>query len=132
MGIVAFYQTGILKRLPGPRSRWWNAEKVNGSLEAYSLLRTPDAVLGLGSYAATMALASTGPSNRAATMPWIPIALGVKTVLDASYAGKLSIEQWTRFRAFSIWSLIAAGATMAMVRFTLPEALAAAKALRHS
>ncbi len=131
MGVITLYQIGILKRLPGPRNRWLNAEKVNGSLDAYALLSTPDAVLGLGNYAATIALASMGPSDRYKKMPWVPIALGTKSLLDAGYAGKLSIKQWTKFRAFSIWSLIAAGATMATVRLTLPEAAAAIRSLRR-
>ena len=130
MGVITLYQIGILKRLPGPRNKWLNAEKINGSLDAYALLRTPDAALGLGSYAATVALVSMGPSDRSKTMPWVPIALGAKSLLDAGYAGKLSIKQWTKFRAFSVWSLIAAAATMAILRFTLPEAAAAIRTLR--
>lgn len=131
MAVITLYQTGILKRLPGPKNKWFNAEKVNGSLDAYALLNTPDAVLGLGSYAATIALASMGPADRHAKMPWVPIALCTKSLLDAGYAGKLSVKQWTKFRAFSIWSLLAAGATLATVRFTLPEAAAAIQFLRR-
>ena len=53
LGVVALYQLRIFRRLPEPALSLLNAEKVNGSAEAYSLLHTPDAVLGLGSYAAT-------------------------------------------------------------------------------
>ena len=130
LALIALYQTGILKRLPGPKSAVWNAETVNGSDEAYSLLQTPDAVLGLASYAITISLAAAGPADRVLTSRWVPIALGAKTLLDAAYAGKLSVEQWTVFRSFSIWSLIAAGGAMASLGFAMPETLAAVKLLR--
>jgi len=131
MGFIALYQTGLLKRLPGPRLGVFNAEKVNGSDQAYSHFKTPDAVLGLGSYAVTIMFASMGPADRSAAMPWIPIALGGKAAFDAAYAGKLSVQQWTEYRAFSLWSLLAAGATMATFCFALPEAISAIQSLHR-
>ena len=44
LGGIALYQMGILKKLPGPRWRGFDAEKVNGSAEAYSILAIPDAL----------------------------------------------------------------------------------------
>jgi hypothetical protein len=64
LGVVALYQLGILRRLPEPQLDGLDAEKVNGSAGAYRLLRTPDAVLGLGSYAATLGLAAMGGVGR--------------------------------------------------------------------
>ncbi len=48
--------------------------------------------------------------------------------LDALGAGKLTVDQWTKHRAFCLWCLLAAGATFASVPLVLPEARAA---LRH-
>jgi hypothetical protein len=40
MGGIALYQMGILKRIPEPNWQGFDAEKVNGSAEAYSHFAT--------------------------------------------------------------------------------------------
>jgi hypothetical protein len=129
MGVIALYQTGLIKHLPEPPLRMLNADKVDASDEAYGKLATPDAVLGIGSYAATMALAAAGGTNRARATPWIPLALAAKIAFDVANAAKLSVDQWTKHRAFCFWCLLAAAATFAMAPLAIPEALAAARAI---
>lgn len=128
MGLISLYQTGVIKSLPDPPLPYFDSEKVNAGAEAYSRLSMPDAPIGLGSYAATLGLAAMGGENRAEERPWIPLALAAKTVADALQAGKLTVDQWTKHRAFCVWCLIAAGCTFATVPLALPEARAA---LRH-
>ncbi len=65
MGLIALYQNGIIRRLPDLPLSFMDAEKVDTSEEAYSHLQMGDAVIGLGSYAATMGLAAMGSSHRA-------------------------------------------------------------------
>lgn len=125
LGAVALYQTGILKKLPEPRGRVFDAAKVNGSPQAYSLLATPDALLGLASYAVTAALAGMGPENRSRTHPWMALAMGLKLFADSVMAGKLTIDECRKFRAFSLWSLLAAAATWTALPLAFPEAKAA-------
>lgn len=125
LGLVALYQLGILKRLPQPSCGAFDTEKVNGSRQAYEKLEVPDAILGIGSYAATLGLAAMGGENRAQTQPWIPLALSAKAIADAAQAGKLTRDSWRKHGAFSIYSLIAAAATLLALPFTLPEAVAA-------
>ncbi len=125
LGGIALYQIGVVKEIPQPRWPHFDAEKVNGSIEAYSIAGTPDAMLGMASYAVTACLAGMGSRNRWETAPWIPLAMFVKTIADASIAGKLSVEQWTRYRAFSLWSLLTSAATFASLRYAFPEALKA-------
>lgn len=60
MGVIILYQLGVLKHLPGPPIPGLDAEKVDSSAAAYGQLATPDAVLGLGSYAVTLWLAAMG------------------------------------------------------------------------
>ena len=108
-----------------------DAEKVNGSEQAYAKFAVPDAILGLGSYAATMGLAAMEGKRRHETHPWIPVALAAKVMFDAANAGKLTLDQWTKHRAFCLWCLIAAGATFAMVPRVLPELRAAIRTLRR-
>jgi hypothetical protein len=125
LGAVALYQTGILKKLPEPRGRFFDSEKVNGSAQAYSLLATPDALLGLASYAVTATLAGMGPENRSRTHPWMVLAMGLKLFADSVMAGKLTLGEVKKFRTFSPWSLLAAAATWTALPLALPEAKAA-------
>ena len=96
---------------------------------AYAKLSTPGAVLGLGSYAATMGLTAMGGQDRATERPWIPLALATKVAFAAVQAGKLSLDQWTEHRAFCFWCLLAAGSTFATVPLVVPETLAALRQL---
>ncbi len=130
MGGIALYQMGILKKIPEPRWSHLNAEKVNGSAEAYSHVATPDALLGLVSYGVTACLAGMGAQKRWQTHPWIPLSMTAKALLDAALAGKLTSDQWTKYRAFCIWCLLTATATFAVVPLALPETRAALRELR--
>jgi hypothetical protein len=129
MGFIALYQTGVIKRLPDPPLPLMNAEKINGSPQAYERFAVPDAILGLGSYAATMGLAAMGGKDRASELPLIPLALAAKVAFDIANAAKLTVDQWTKHRAFCLWCLIAASATFAMAPLVVPEAKAAARTL---
>ena len=73
LGAIALYQIGILKKLPEPRGRAFDTEKVNGSGQAYSILATPDAFLGLASYAVTAALVGMGPETDRERIPGCPL-----------------------------------------------------------
>lgn len=127
LGVVALYQLGALKRLPEPPLPGLDAEKVNGSPEAYRLLDMPDAVLGLGSYAVTLGLVTMGSADRAQNKPWIPLALAAKAGVDTIQAAALTRKSWVNCRAFSLYSLIAVAATFFTLPVVLPEARAAWK-----
>ncbi len=129
MGGIALYQIGVFKKIPEPRLPRLDAEKVNGSAQAYSYFATPDALLGLTSYAITACLAGAGAQSRWKTHSWIPLAMAAKTIVDAAMAGKLTVDQWTKYRSFCFWCLLSAGATLAALPLALPEARSA---LRHA
>ncbi len=131
MGVIALYQVGVLKHVPEPPLPGLDADKVNGSAQAYTYLSTPDAVLGLGSYAVTLALAAMGPPDRAEKEPWVPIALAAKAGADAILVGKLTVDQWTKHRAFCLWCLLSAGATFAALPLVIPEARLALRKLKR-
>ncbi len=130
MGLISLYQLGAIKALPDLPFDLFDANKVDASDEAYAYFATPDGVLGLANYAATLTLIAAGGRDRAAAQPWLPLALAAKVALDAVAAGKLTVDQWTKHRAFCIWCLLAAGATFANLPLALPEARAALRALR--
>ncbi len=128
LGVVALWQLGIIKHIPEPPPKsLFDAPKVNGSAEAYSYWGIPDAFLGVASYAVTATLAAAGSPARARTAPYYPLAMAAKTIVDAAQAGKLTYDSWTKYRAFCMWCLIAAGATFATVPLAFAEAKAALK-----
>lgn len=132
MQVIALYQTGIIRHLPEPPLPFLDADRIDASPEGYSRLSTPDGILGLGSYAATAALAAMGGAARSTTAPWIPLALTAKVGFDLAQAVRLSVTQWRDYHAFCGWCLLAAGTTVATVPLVAPEALAAARhALGH-
>ncbi len=129
LGAIALYQIGILKKLPEPSSKAFDTGKVNGSGEAYSLLAMPDAFLGLASYAVTAGLAGMGPENRSQTRPWMAVGMGLKVLADAAMAGKLTLDEFRKFKAFSLWSVLTALATWTALPLAFPETKAAVQRL---
>lgn len=132
MGLITLYQMGIIRHLPEPPLPGLNADEVDAAPEAYALLKTPDAALGMASYALTTVLASMGDQDRAATQPWIPLVLAAKVGVDALAAGKLTVDQWTKHRAFCLWCLLGAAATFISVPKVVPESRAALRSLRRT
>lgn len=129
MGLITLYQIGIIRHLPEPPLPGLEGDWVDASDEAYSMLQTPDAALGLVNYAVTTALAAAGGPDRAIERPWLPLALAGKLGIDAWQAGRLTSDQWARHRACCSWCLLAAGATFASVPLVIPEALTALRRL---
>jgi hypothetical protein len=132
LAAIALYQLGAFKRLPEPAISVLDATKVNGSAEAYGILNTPDAVLGLGSYAVTLGLTAMGGASRAQTQPWIALALAAKSGFDSLQAVALTRKSWIHYRAFSLYSLVIALSTFLVLPLVLPEAKAAWHKLRST
>lgn len=131
MQIVALYQMGLVKHLIEPPWRYFNADKVDAAAEAYHRmgLPMPDAMLGIVSYAVTVALVSVGGPDRFERWWWLPLLMGAKVLIDALQAGRLSWEQWAQHNAFCFWCLIAAASTFVAVPLAAPESWAAIKGL---
>lgn len=125
MGLIVLYQTGIIKHLPEPDVPGLDADKVDASKEAYSYFETPDAAIGVGSYAVTLGVAAMGGTDRAKSQPWIPLTLAAKTAADAVQAAKLTYDQFARHKAACMWCLIAAMTTFVSLALALPEAVVA-------
>lgn len=132
LGVVAAYQFGLMRRPPEPPVGLLDAAGVDASGEAYQYLKTPDAALGLASFAATLVLAGMGPAERAQSRPWIPMALAAKVVTDAFWGVFLSVEQGSKHRRFCSWCLLAALTSVAAVPQAFPEARAAWRVLRRA
>lgn len=131
MGLIALYQTGIIRHIPEPPLPRFDADKVVASEEAYAILHTPDALLGLTSFGATAALAAMEGEDRAAVHPWIPLTLAAKLLVDAVQAARLSTHQWTRHGAFCFWCLAASAATFASLPLVFRETREAVRTLKR-
>jgi uncharacterized membrane protein len=129
MGVVALYQLGILKRLPDPPLPHFDSERVTSSGKAYSLFETPDSVLAMGSYAATMGLAAIGAPDRARTRPVLPMAMAAKVGIDAAVGLRYAYGEWSKNRRLCFWCLVASTAAVAAVPLAVPEARAAFRGL---
>jgi uncharacterized membrane protein len=121
MGLIALYQSGVIRHIPEPRARALNADKVDASAEAFARFEVGDAFLGFVSYGITMTLAAMGPPDRATRQPWIPLALAAKVAFDVATAARLSVDQWTKHKAFCFWCLIAAAASFATAPLVVHE-----------
>lgn len=131
LSLITLYQVGIIKHLFEPQlpGLEMDADKVNASGEAYGMFETPDGIIGLGSYAATMGLAAMGGKDRAYKQPWIPLLLAAKVGFDTYNAIQLVKEQATNYKAYCFWCLLTAGATFATIPLVIPEAYAAMREL---
>ncbi|MGN6625479.1 MAG: vitamin K epoxide reductase family protein [Tepidisphaeraceae bacterium] len=127
LGVIALYQTGWLRKVPGPPVKGFDGCRVNSSDQAYQLLSTPDALLGLTSYGVTAALAAMGGPDRPRRQPWIPLALAAKAATDALAALKLTIDQAVRYRAFCGLCLVTSLCTFGVLPLVWPEARRAAR-----
>jgi hypothetical protein len=127
MGVVAFYQTGIIRHLPQPPIPGLDSDKVDAAPEAYERLAAPDATLAVGSYAATLVLAAMGSKQRARHQPWLPLALAGKVGFDLAQIIRMVRVQWGKYRALCFWALISGAATVASFPLVFREARAAVR-----
>ncbi|MDQ4132715.1 MAG: vitamin K epoxide reductase family protein [Actinomycetota bacterium] len=130
MGAVAAYQNGLLRHMPEPPLRLLDADRVDASGEAFQLFKTPDAALGLTSYALTLVLAGAGTAKRVEERPWLPLVLAAKVAADALGGLYLTAEQASKHRRFCSWCLAASIASVVMVPQVVPEASVALRRLR--
>lgn len=135
-GVVSLYQLGLLRHLPDPPIRGFDADRVHKSAQAYMVLGLPDGPLAVASFSVTVALAAAAAaaaarrdrdSGRGAS--WVRIALGVKAAADAAAAAKLTCDEAFKIRAWSAFSVLAAAATFAVLPLTLPAAFRSARTL---
>jgi len=132
LGVVGLYQFGLLKSVPEPSLPWLGADAVDASGEAFDMLKTPDATLGIASAGVSLVLAGMGGAKRHEEQPWIPLVLLAKSLFDASGGLYLFAEQVTKHKKVCSWCTASAALLLATVPAVLPEARAAWKSLRSS
>ncbi|MBC6610060.1 vitamin K epoxide reductase [Hymenobacter sp. BT507] len=127
--MVTLYQTGIIKHLPDPPLDVFDSDKVDASDYGYKRLDTPDAGPMMITGALTATLAAAGGMERATTMPWLPVAMGVKTVVDAVTNITLGREEWKENKALCFYCQASTVAALATVALAAPEVIKAVKNL---
>ena len=127
--VVALYQTGIIRRLPDLPMEPFDSNEVSASNHASQRMQTPAALPMIVSLGLTACLAAAGGINRARTHPALPIALGVKTLVDVATTAELGREEWKENRALCAYCQATTLGTIVSAVLALPEAL---KAMRHS
>ena len=130
LAVVGLYQFGVLRSVPEPPLPGLDADRVDASGEAYSMLRTPDATLGIASAGVSLVLAGMGSAERHEEQPWIPLVLLAKSLVDAAGGLYLFAEQVTKHRRLCSWCTVSAGLLIATVPAVLPEARGAWRAWR--
>ncbi len=130
LAVVGLYQFGLIRSVPEPPLPGLDADRVDASGEAYAVLHTPDAALGITSAGVSLVLAGMGGAQRHRDQPWIPLALLAKSLLDAAGAVYLTAEQLTKHRRVCSWCTASAALLIATVPSVLPEARAAWAAWR--
>jgi uncharacterized membrane protein len=106
---VAAHQLGCLRHLPDPPGRLFASDKITESRAAYPF-GIPDGVLGLGSYAVTLALALN-----ASRCQGVRKALHLKLLADGFVAGFNFARQIISFRRLCSWCTCTALCTAAML-----------------
>jgi hypothetical protein len=98
---VTLYQTGIVNNLPSPPGqKLFDADRVDASNYAYNKFNSPDGPIMVGNYAITAWLAAAGGLDRVRRNPLLPIAMGIKLVLDGVTNVELAREEGSENKAF--------------------------------
>ncbi len=128
--IVTLYQTGIVGHLPDPPGQQiFDADRVDASNYAYSRFNSPDGPIMVVNYALTAWLAAAGGLDRARRNPLLPIAMGVKLVVDGIVSAELAREEWSENKAFCEYCQVATLCSFASIALAVPEVLTAVRTL---
>ncbi len=128
--LVTLYQTGIISHLPDPPGQQiFDADRVDASNYAYSRFNSPDGPIMVLTYAITAWLAAAGGINRARTNPLLPIAMGVKILVDCVTNVELAREEWSENKAFCEYCQVATVSSFASLVLAAPEIMTAVRTL---
>jgi uncharacterized membrane protein len=128
--LVTLYQTGIVSHLPDPPGQEiFDADRVDASNYAYNKFNSPDGPIMVANYAITAWLAAAGGLDRARRNPLLPIAMGVKLVLDGVTNVELAREEWSENKAFCEYCQVATVCSIASIVLAVPEVMTAVRTL---
>jgi hypothetical protein len=127
--IVSLYQTGIISHLPDPPIPIFDSDKVDASDYGYKRLQMPDAPAMIITGGITTTLAAAGGQDRATELPWLPVALLGKTLIDLVTNVQLGVEEWKENKKLCFYCQASTVAATATAVLAVPEAIKAFKTL---
>lgn len=127
--IVTLYQTGVISHLPDPPLAVFDSDKVDASDYAYKRLQMPDAPAMIVTGGITALLASAGGQERAQQLPWLPVALLGKTLIDLVTNVQLGREEWQTNKKLCFYCQTSTVAATVAAVLAVPEALKAFKTI---
>ena len=95
---------------------------------AYNKFNSPDGPIMVANYALTAWLAAGG-LDRARHNPLLPLAMGIKLVLDGVTNVELAREEWSENKAFCEYCQVATVCSIASIVLAVPEVLTAVRTL---
>lgn len=116
--LVSMYQNNIIKKSK-PSVLSAVADKVEEVTS--NKVEIPDAAVNLINYALTAWLARSGGKKRAKNHPFIPIAMGVKTIADSVVALEMAREDWEKNHKVGTYPQVAAVASLSAAAVAVPE-----------
>src|SRR4028118_2136342 len=127
---VTLYQTGIVNHLPDPPGqKIFDADRVDASNYAYNKFNSPDGPIMVFTYAITAWLAAAGGLERAQRNPILPIAMGIKILIDAVTNVELAREEWSENKAFCEYCQVATLCSFASLVLAAPEIFTSVRTL---
>ena len=127
MALIAAHQLGIVRHLPDPPIRGFDADRVTTSSAAYPF-GIPDATIAVGALALNVVLARAGGDQRAQRAPWLPIAAAGHAGVQAAAAAVYFTLMPTRVKAWCAYCLLGAAINVGVFALTIPEAQTALRA----
>ena len=127
--IVTLYQTGIVSHLPSLPVPLFDADRVDAANYAYSRFNSPDGPIMMLNYALTAWVASAGGLDRARRNPLLPIAMGIKILIDSGVSLELAREEWSENKALCDYCQVATVCSVASLVLAIPEVLTAIRTL---
>ncbi len=131
MGATTLLQAGLVRHLPDPPLPGFDSDKVNLSDDAFPF-GVPDGPIALAGFAMNIPLAALGPSNRARTLPWVPLLALAKSSIDAAISGWLFYKMPTKEKAWCIYCIVAFFANLGLLALAVSEARQGLGTLRNS
>jgi len=105
MTIASLRQLGVIHHLPDPPIAGFDSDAVVTSRAAYAL-GIPDGPIAALSLAANVPLALTGGRRRSRDVPWLPIVIAAKAVVEVSVGAWYLVQMRTRIHAWCAYCLV--------------------------
>jgi uncharacterized membrane protein len=129
MTLGALRQFGVIRHLPDVSIRGFDSNFVITSGPAF-VLGFPDAPLAVAGLAANIPLALLGGPDRARRVPWIPVMIAAKCVVEVSVAGWFLWQMKYRLHTWCAYCLLGASISTILAGLAANEARQALPARR--